>query len=58
MTFEEYERWIFTEIVPMLARQGEMTLEKLRADFLRNEGSVTESPDFSDHPLDPPPNSP
>jgi len=58
MSFEEYERWIFDEIVPMLVEQGEMTHEKLIADFQRNEGSVTAWPDFTDHPLDPPSASP
>lgn len=51
MSFEEYERWIFEEIIPMHARRGEMTIEKLREDFMRNEGSVTSWPDFSDFPL-------
>ena len=53
LSFEEYQRWIFTEIVPALARQGEMTVEKLRADFQRSEGAVTAWPDFSDHPPGP-----
>lgn len=51
MSFEEYERWIFEDIVPMYARRGEMTIEKLREDFMRNEGSVTSWPDFSDFPI-------
>lgn len=47
MSFAEYQRWIFEEIVPELARRGEMTTEKLLDDFLRNEGRQTEEwPDF------------
>ncbi|WP_193213212.1 hypothetical protein [Luteolibacter marinus] len=42
MTFEEYQRWICEEIVPELARRGEMTTEKLREDFMQNEGRMTE----------------
>jgi hypothetical protein len=42
LTFEEYQRWICEEIVPELARRGEMTLEKLRDDFMRNEGRMKE----------------
>ncbi len=46
LSFEEYQKWIFEEIVPELARRGEMTDEKLIADFMNNEGRVTEWPDF------------
>jgi hypothetical protein len=45
-SFEEYERWIFEDIIPMLAERGEMTEEKLLADFMNNEGRVKEWPDF------------
>ena len=46
LSFEEYQRWIFEDIVPMMAARGEMTEEKLIADFMNNEGRVTEWPDF------------
>lgn len=46
MSFEEYQRWIFEDILPMLVRNGEMTKEKLIEDFNNNEGRVTEWPDF------------
>ena len=47
LTFAEYQRWICEEIIPELARRGEMTTEKLIEDFLRNEGRQTEPwPDF------------
>ncbi len=47
LTFEQYQKWVCEEIVPALARQGEMTTEKLIQDFLRNEGRQTEEwPDF------------
>lgn len=47
LTFEQYQHWVCEEIVPALARQGEMTTEKLIRDFLRNEGRQTEEwPDF------------
>ena len=46
LSFEQYERWVFEEIVPELARRGEMTEEKLIADFMNNEGRVTSWPDF------------
>jgi len=42
MTFAEYQRWICEEIVPELARRGEMTLEKLHDDFMNNEGRMKE----------------
>jgi hypothetical protein len=42
LSFEEYQRWVFEEIVPELARRGEMTKEKLIADFMRNEGRMKE----------------
>ena len=32
--------------MPELARRGKMTVEKLVADFMKNEGSVKEWPDF------------
>lgn len=49
LTFEHYEKWICEEIVPELARRGEMTREKLVADFMKNEGRQTgEWPDFGD----------
>jgi hypothetical protein len=49
LTFEQYEKWICEEIVPELARRGEMTREKLIADFMKNEGRQTEEwPDFGD----------
>ena len=31
--FEEYERWIFEDIVPKLAADGKMTEEKLNCGF-------------------------
>jgi len=47
MTFEQYQRWICEEIIPEIARRGEMTEEWRREDFLRNEGRQTEPwPDF------------
>jgi len=49
LTFEQYEKWICEEIVPELARRGEMTREKIIADFMKNEGRQTEEwPDFGD----------
>lgn len=42
LSFEEYQRWVFEEIVPELARRGEMTEEKLIADFMQNEGRMKE----------------
>jgi hypothetical protein len=42
LSFEQYQQWIFGEIVPELARRGEMTEEKLIADFMRNEGRMRE----------------
>lgn len=49
LTFEQHEKWICEEIVPELARRGEMTREKLVADFMKNEGRQTEEwPDFGD----------
>ncbi|WP_367873178.1 hypothetical protein [Luteolibacter sp. Populi] len=47
LSFEAYQRWVCEEIVPELARRGEMTREKLVEDFMRNEGRQTEPwPDF------------
>ena len=47
LSFAAYQRWVCEEIVPELARRGEMTREKLVADFMRNEGRQTEPwPDF------------
>ncbi len=47
MTFGEYQHWICREIIPELHRRGEMTDEKLLADFLRNEGRQADPwPDF------------
>ena len=46
LTYEEYQRWVCEEIIPELARRGEMTEEKLIADFMNNEGRVTSWPDF------------
>jgi len=47
LTFEQYQRWICEQIVPALARQGKMSLDEIRADFMRNEGRQTEEwPDF------------
>lgn len=42
LTFEQYQRWVCEEIGPALAAAGEMTPEKLREDFLRNEGRMDE----------------
>lgn len=50
MSFEQYERWICEEIVPELALRGELTREKVIADFMRNEGrQIGPWPDFGDH---------
>jgi CobQ-like glutamine amidotransferase family enzyme len=46
LTFEEYQQWVCGDIIPELTRRGEMTEEKLIADFMNNEGRVTEWPDF------------
>jgi len=47
LTFEEYQHWICEEILPELARRGEMTPEKLMEDFRNNEGRQKEEwPDF------------
>jgi hypothetical protein len=54
LNFEEYECWIFEQIIPMLAERGEMTEEKLLADFMNNEGRVKEWPDFGAAHDDPP----
>jgi prophage antirepressor-like protein len=45
--FEQYADWVFNEIIPELHRRGEMTKEKLLADFMKNEGRMTSMPDFS-----------
>ena len=42
VSFERYERWICEEIGPMLAEKGEMAPERLRAEFMMNEGSMPE----------------
>lgn len=42
LAFEEYQSWIFGEIIPELARRGEMTEEKLIAHFRQNEGRMAE----------------
>mgnify|MGYP001167117212 FL=1 len=47
LSFEQYADWIFNEIIPELHRRGEMTKEKLLADFMKNEGRMTSMPDFS-----------
>ena len=42
------------EIVPDLARRGQMTPAAIRSDFMRNEGRQTEPwPDFGSRPDDP-----
>lgn len=46
LSYEQYSRWVFDEILPDLAARGEMTEEKLLADFMNNEGRVTSWPDF------------
>jgi hypothetical protein len=46
VTYEQYSDWVLGEIIPELARRGEMTEEKLIADFMNNEGRVTSWPDF------------
>jgi hypothetical protein len=46
LSYQQYYHWVFHEIVPMLAERGEMTEEKLLADFMNNEGRVKEWPDF------------
>lgn len=50
LTFEQYQRWVCEEIGPQLAEAGEMTPEKLREDFIKNEGSMQE---FHDPPQSP-----
>ena len=47
LTYEQYQQWVCGDIIPDLARRGEMTEEKLIADFMNNEGRVTTWPDFS-----------
>lgn len=42
LTFEQYQRWVCEEIGPELAAAGEMTPEKLRKDFMNNEGRMDE----------------
>lgn len=47
LSFDQYQRWICGEILPMLAREGKLTDEELIADFMNNEGRQTEEwPDF------------
>lgn len=46
LTHEQFSHWIFNEWLPMCAARGEMTEEKLLADFMNNEGRVTSWPDF------------
>jgi len=46
LSYEQYSQWVFCEILPDLAERGEMTEEKLLADFMNNEGRVTSWPDF------------
>lgn len=43
---EAYAAWIINEWLPICAERGEMTEEKLLADFMNNEGRVKEWPDF------------
>ena len=43
---ESYALWILNEWLPICAERGEMTEEKLLADFMNNEGRVTSWPDF------------
>jgi hypothetical protein len=43
---EAYATWIIQEWLPICAERGEMTEEKLLADFMNNEGRVKEWPDF------------
>lgn len=47
LSFDQYADWVFNEIVPEMHRRGEMTKEKLLADFMKNEGRMTSMPDFS-----------
>jgi prophage antirepressor-like protein len=35
-SFEQYAHWVFNEIIPELHRRGEMTKEKLLANFMKN----------------------
>ena len=54
LSFEQYQRWVCEEIVPDLARRGQMTPAAIRSDFMRNEGRQTEPwPDFGSRPDDP-----
>ncbi len=46
LTYEQYQRWVCEDIIPELTERGEMTEEKLIADFMNNEGRVTSWPDF------------
>jgi hypothetical protein len=42
LSFEEYQRWIFEEIWPMMVASGRITEESLIADFKNNEGRMGE----------------
>lgn len=42
LSFEEYQRWVFEEIVPSLAREGKITPQSQIDDFMNNEGRMEE----------------
>jgi hypothetical protein len=42
LNFEQFQRWVCEEIGPALAESGEMTPERIRQDFLQNEGRMGE----------------
>ncbi len=47
LTFEQYQHWVCEEIVPELARNGQMTPAAVLTDFMRNEGRQKDPwPDF------------
>lgn len=43
----EFADWIINDWIPLCSERGEMTKEKLLADFMKNEGRMTSMPDFS-----------
>jgi mannose/cellobiose epimerase-like protein (N-acyl-D-glucosamine 2-epimerase family) len=44
---EDFAEWIIKDWIPLCSERGEMTKEKLLADFMKNEGRMTSMPDFS-----------
>ena len=52
LDFAQYQHWVCREIVPELARRGQMTPAAILTDFMRNEGRQTEPwPDFGNRGL-------